>query len=160
MKFINNLILTAIAILFWACDDSRVYERNVDIDSKTWHQDSIPNFTFIIDNVDQTYNFYYNFRNTRAYPYRNLYVRYSLEDSTGAVLSSDLHNMNLFDPVSGKPYGDGLGDIFDHQVLALKDVKFDSPGEYHFRIQQYMRMNTLPEILSVGLRVEKAGEAD
>lgn len=160
MKFIYNLFLAAIILLFWACDDSRVYERNVDIDGKTWHQDSVRSFTFTVDNIEQAYNFYYNFRNTRAYPYRNLYVRYSLEDSTGTVLSSDLHNMNLFDPVTGKPYGDGLGDIFDHQILALRAVKFDSPGDYHFHIQQYMRMNTLPEIVSVGLRVEKAGMAE
>ncbi|CAN5354574.1 gliding motility lipoprotein GldH [soil metagenome] len=157
MKYICKLILFAIVFLFWACDDIRLYERNVDIEGKTWHQDSIPVFSFNIDNTAQTYNFYYNFRNTRAYPYRNLYVRYALEDSTGAVISSDLHNMNLFDPVTGKPYGDGLGDIFEHQVLALREVKFDAPGEYHFKIQQYMRMNSLPEIISVGLRVEKAG---
>jgi gliding motility-associated lipoprotein GldH len=158
MKFIIKLIYILSLFIFWACDENRVYERNLDMDDKTWHQDTIPGFTFNINDIENSYNFYYNFRNTRAYPYRNIYVRYTLQDSTGNILSSDLHNINLFDPVSGKPYGDGLGDIFDHQVLALREVRFQSPGYYHFKIEQFMRVNNLPEIVSVGIRVEKAGD--
>lgn len=157
MKFIKICTFLLSALLFGACDNSRIYEQNVDIHEKTWHVDSIPGFSFRIEDPENSYNFYYNFRNTRAYPYRNLYVQYTLEDSLGNKISSDLHNIDLFDPVSGKPYGNsGLGDIFDHQILALQNLKFDSAGLYHFRIQQFMRRENLPEITSVGLRVEEA----
>ncbi|MEO0331329.1 MAG: gliding motility lipoprotein GldH, partial [Bacteroidota bacterium] len=58
----------------------------------------------------------------------------------------------------GKPYGSGLGDIFSHQILALPGYQFDTAGMYQIRLQQYMRRDTLPEILSVGVRVEVAGD--
>jgi gliding motility-associated lipoprotein GldH len=62
--------------------------------------------------------------------------------------------MDLFDATSGKPLGDGLGDIFDHRILALSDYRFETAGTYRFKIEQYMRQDTLPMILSMGLRVE------
>lgn len=156
MKFIQFLALILSAFTFWACDNTRIYEQNIDIHEKTWNIDSVPGFSFNIDNTETSYNLYYNIRNTRAYPYRNLYLRYSIEDSLGQKISSGLHNVDLFDPKTGKPYGSGLGDLYDHQVLALENFQFKDPGLYHFTIQQYMRMENLPEIVSVGLRVENS----
>ena len=37
-----------------------------------------------------------------------------------------------------------------------EDYQFNNPGLYQFRIKQYMRMDSLPEIMSVGLRVERS----
>ncbi len=158
MKLLKFLAITLIAFVFWACDEARVFEQNIDIHDKTWNADSIPGFSFTVDDPNSFYNIYYNFRNTRAYPYRNLYVQYTLEDSVGKKISSDLHNIELFDPITGKPLGSGLGDIYDHQVLALENLKFNAPGKYNFKIQQFMRMENLPEMVSVGLRVEKAAQ--
>jgi gliding motility-associated lipoprotein GldH len=64
--------------------------------------------------------------------------------------------MDLFDPITGAPLGDGLGDIFDHRILAVSNQRFPENGLYRFKIQQFMRQDSLPLILSVGLRVEKA----
>ena len=64
-------------------------------------------------------------------------------------------NYNLFDPKTGEPFGNGLGDVFDHQFLLLENYKFERPGPYNFKLQQYMRMDSLPEVLSAGIRVEK-----
>ncbi len=154
MKFLYYLVLFFSVIILNACDENRIFEQNINIQEKNWNADSVPGFSFYIDNPELTYNIYYNFRNTRAYPYRNLYVKYTLEDSLGQKISSDLHNIDLFDPRSGKPFGEGLGDIYDHQILALESYKFNSPGLYNIKVQQYMRMENLPEIVSVGLRVE------
>ena len=74
----------------------------------------------------------------------------------GKALVSTLQNMDLFDPVSGKPLGEGLGDIFDHRILALSNQQFPGKGLYRFKVQQFMRQDSLPLILSVGLRVEKS----
>lgn len=141
-------------LIFPGCDDEqRVYEKNIDLHQKYWLVSYIPEFDFEISETSHPYDLFYNIRNSISYPYHNLYVKYSLEDTLGNVISSKLQNMDLFDPMTGKPYGEGLGDIFDHRILAIKDQRFDSPGIYRFKIQQYMRQDTLPMILSVGLRV-------
>ena len=62
----------------------------------------------------------------------------------------------LADEKTGKPIGSGLGDIFDHKILILKGYKFPKKGTYQIKIQQFMRQNPLPDVLSFGLAIEKA----
>ena len=150
------LVAGVVLLLSTSCDENRVYEKNVDFPDQRWAVDSIPSFEFEISDASKPYNIYWNVRNTVAYPYRNLYLTYYIEDTTGRRLTSDLHNMLLFEPKTGKPYGSGLGDIFSHQFMALPNFKFDRAGVYRIRLEQYMRTDTLPEVVSVGTRVENA----
>ena len=154
-KLFLSLVFTAIFFLT-ACDDTRVYEENYDFEQKVWLTDTIPTFEFEISNPDQRYNIIWNVRNTLNYPYHNLYLTYYLEDTLGRRIATDLHNMHLFDPKTGEPYGSGLGDIFNHQIIALPTYQFDSAGTYRIRLEQYMRTDSLKDILSVGVRVEQA----
>ena len=150
------LAAVTMMLLSTSCDENRVYEKNVDFPNQRWAVDSIPSFEFEISDASKPYNIYWNVRNTVAYPYRNLYLTYYIEDTAGRRLTTDLHNMVLFEPQTGKPYGSGLGDIFSHQFMALPNFKFDRAGVYRIRLEQYMRTDTLPEVVSVGTRVEDA----
>ncbi len=154
----SGWLVAAVVLLMLStsCDENRVYEKNVDFPNQRWAVDSIPSFEFEISDAGKPYNIYWNVRNTVAYPYRNLYVTYYIEDTAGRRLTADLHNMLLFEPKTGKPYGSGLGDIFSHQFMALPNFKFDREGVYRIRLEQYMRTDTLPEVVSVGTRVEDA----
>nr|WKN36910.1 gliding motility lipoprotein GldH [Tunicatimonas sp. TK19036] len=153
--FLTIAILFVIMSLI-GCDGNRLYEQNVNFEKKAWAVDSLPVFRFQIENPEQPYNIYWNVRNTVAYPYRNLYLTYYLEDTLGNTIVKDLQNMELFESRTGKPYGSGLGDIFTHQILAIPNYQFDTAGMYQIRLQQYMRRDTLPEILSIGVRIEEA----
>ncbi|MFA0961389.1 gliding motility lipoprotein GldH [Roseivirga sp. BDSF3-8] len=148
--------VTVLALfLFTSCDENRVYETNYDLPDKLWREDSVLTYDFTIAEPG-SYDFYYNLRNTLSYPKYNLYLTYSLKDSTGRVLSSELHEMTLFDPKTGEPRGDGLGDIFTHRIKALESYELPYAGPYSFTIKQYMRYDSLPEVVSVGLRIEQA----
>lgn len=138
-----------------ACDSNRIFEQNVDITQTKWHKDSVLKFSFEITDTLSKYNFYYNIRNTVSYPFYNMYVTYYLVDSLDRRISSDLQNIDLMHSKTGKPYGDGLGDIFSHQLLALPNVRFLKKGKYTFKLKHYMRRDPLPEIVSMGLRIEK-----
>ena len=149
----------------YSCDESRVFEQNRDIPNYAWHKDSILHFQFEIDRPEIPYNIYYNIRNAVSYPAQNLYLRIEVQDSAGQVLVSDLNNIELFDPKTGKPYGDGLGDIFDHRVKVLNHFQFPDSGRYQIDVQHRMRDkvmvdNHLPFIMSVGIRVEKAASEE
>jgi gliding motility-associated lipoprotein GldH len=151
------LFVTAILITCLACDQTRVYEQNTNISNNQWAIDTIPAFTFDITDVSHPYNIYYNIRNSVSYPYYNLYVTYYLSDEKGKMLSSRLQELTLMDPKTGKPLGDGVGDIFDHQILSnIQNYTFPKAGKYTFKVKQYMRVDPLPEIMSVGIRVERA----
>ena len=155
------IYLSLCLILPFACTNSnRIYEQNIDLSDNFWLADSVLHFEFEITEADKDYNLYYTIRNSISYPYHNLYVQFTLEDSVGNALSKALQNMDLFDPITGSPLGDGLGDIFDHRILAVSNQHFPKNGYYRFKIQQFMRQDTLPLILSVGLRIEKSQETN
>ena len=161
----NRIKVAAFALLFflglYACDENRVYEKNKDIPDQAWHKDSVLIFDVNIKEPGIPYHIYYNIRNAVSYPTQNLYLRIDIQDSAGRTLTSDLNNIELFNPKTGKPYGDGLGDIFDHRIKVLDGFIFPDSGAYKVEIQHRMRENVmvknrLPDILSVGIRVEKA----
>lgn len=153
----KQLIFVFLILLVLAgCDDSRVYEVNNEFDDKYWLADSTQTFNFAITDSASAYNIYYNLRNSVSYPFRNIYVRYQLRDSSGNILQTDLVNGDLFESKTGKPLGDGLGDVFDHRFIILNDYTFPASGTYEVDLSQYMRRDTLPEILAVGIRIEKS----
>lgn len=151
MKYCCLIALTFLV----ACDQDRVFEENIELDNGYWLADSAENFTFSISDTTVRYNIYYNIRNTVTYPFQNIYVDYVLADSTGRQIDGNLINQDLFHPRSGEPYGSGLGDVFDHQFPLLTNYPFPITGDYTVSMKQYMRRDTLKDILAVGIRVEK-----
>ncbi|MEQ8905443.1 gliding motility lipoprotein GldH [Ekhidna sp.] len=150
------LVIIMLFFTLVACDSSRVYEDFNDLEEAFWHLDSAQSFSFEIADTTRSYNLLATFRNASSYPFYNLYFQYTLEDSSGLILNQQLKEVELFDPKTGEPFGSGLGDLFDHSFALEENYQFDSPGEYTLLLEQYMRRDTLPFILSVGARVEFA----
>lgn len=150
------LISLLVILILQACGNTTVFKDNIDFEGNNWFEKNVPSFAFTIDDPTVTYNVFYNVRNTLAYPYSNLYLTRYLVDEKGKVINTQLDELTLADSKSGKPFGSGLGDIYDHKILVLKAYKFPAKGKYAFRIKQFMRQNPLPEVLSVGITVEKS----
>lgn len=145
-----------IAWLTLGCDTNAVYKEYTDIEEGKWYIKNAPSFTFEIKDASVPYNIYYNLRNSLSYGYYNLYLTRYLRDAGGRELESRLDELLLMDPKTGKPNGDGLGDLFDHKFLMKRNYRFPKPGQYTMQIRQYMRQDPLLNILSVGITVEKA----
>jgi gliding motility-associated lipoprotein GldH len=150
----TTLLFVLIAFYLSACDSKRLFEENRDIKSY-WLADSTANFAFEITNPSIDYNLFFAVRNGVGFPHSNLYFKYFLKDSLGTTLETELINLQLFHPKSGYPLGDGIGDMFEHQYELLTKYRFANPGIYELSFQQYMRYDSLPEIYSVGYRIEK-----
>ncbi len=144
------------AVIFSACDDSRLFEVNHDFKDRIWLVNDVQEFEFAITDSAAQYDLYCNLRNSVAFPFSRFFVKYSLKDSIGNELASKLAAAYLFDAKTGKPEGSsGLGDIYDHRIPLLNNYKFNRSGKYRMTLQQYMRRDTLEGILAVGVRVEK-----
>lgn len=147
--------LVCCSIILLSCDTNTILKDNYDIPDAEWFVKDSPSFSFEITDTNVTYNVFYNVRNTRNYLYHNLYLTHYLTDNKGKVIHQHLDEIILFDPTTGKSSGEGLGDIYDHKVLAFKDFKFPSKGKYKIKISQYMRQNPLLDIISAGFTIEK-----
>lgn len=145
------------AVLFASCDDTRVYEKNEDLEQHVWTVNTKPQFEFLIADTSMRYNIYGNIRNDIAYPYSRLFFTYYLQDSLGLVLKKDLVTHMLFDPKTGAPNGSsGLGDIYDHRVPLIQDHKFPYEGMHKIKFEQFMRKDTLEGMYAIGVRIEKS----
>lgn len=152
----KHLLVAAILIMLISCDSGRVYEENKDFEEAFWQKDSVPAFTFEIKDVSVAYNILINIRNGFDYPFYNLYYQYELKDSLGNAIEKDMQEILLFDAKTGEPLGSGLGDLLDHQQPVLSNFQFPFEGDYTIEFTHFMRPDTLPMILSVGARIEKA----
>ncbi len=152
----NVLVMVGLFVILTACDSAKVYQDFTDFEEAFWHQDNPVTFEFEIVDTSINYNLQALFRNSLAYPYHNMYYKYKLIDPLDSVLSEELMQVYLFDPKSGEPNGSGVGDMFDQKHTIFEGFKFSESGTYKVELQQAMRLDTLPFILSVGWRVEKS----
>ena len=149
------LCAAAIAMLIAGCDSNRVFEKNIEFKDRTWKIAAPANFEFQVVDATKKYNLLMDVRNSIEYPYARLFVNYDLKGDS-ASLSKELISVYLFDQKTGKPFGtSGIGDIYDHQFPILKNYTFKRAGAYQMSFQQFMRQDTIPGILAVGLRVEE-----
>jgi len=149
-------ILPVLALLaLISCDQSRIYEQNVDFKEKSWVVSEQPRFEFEIKDHTRNYNLYYTVRNSLNFPFSRMFVTYTLQDSTGNNLKKELVSEFLFDQKTGEPFGSsGIGDLYDHRFPLLKNYHFDRPGKYAITLEQFNRRDTLEGVLAVGVRVE------
>lgn len=154
-----SVLFLFVLFIMSRCDDRRIYEYSHDFKERAWHVADTSRFEFAIKDTGKKYNVFYIVRNSLDYPYARLFVQYAMRDTTGVEIHKKLVTSYLFDQKTGKPFGQsGLGDIFDHRFILEDHFEFQRPGTYEVTLQQSMRLDTLPGILSVGVRIEEAEE--
>jgi gliding motility-associated lipoprotein GldH len=138
----------------WSCQRDVQYEAYHNFQGMYWHADSVVYFQFEVEDVSKPYDLSYRVRNSLAYPYYNLYIKYELSGETGQIIRANMHEAILMEPKTGKPLGVGVGDLYDHKILLLENMRFEAPGIYRFSMNQYMRPDSLPSIFAVGVTLE------
>lgn len=153
----NNFFLFVLCLLgFAACNENRVYEKNLDIKNDQWTVSDTLVFDFEIPDSSVKYDMLYNVRYSSSYPYYNLYVKYFLLDSAYSEIESIQSNMDIFDSKTGKPLGSGMGDYYDYQILFRDNIEFPYSGPFHLKAIHYMRDEPLDGVNSFGLKVVDA----
>lgn len=133
------------------------YEKNLDIPGHEWSYAYTPVFEVTLQPEDTAYlyNIYVNVRHKDSYPYSNIWLQIHTQ-FPGEKPSVKRVELPLAD-VTGKWLGSGLDDMFEHRIPIQEKALLPKPGTYKFTFEQNMRQNPLPDIMNVGLRIEKAG---
>lgn len=148
------VIVLLISSCLAACSTVEVFERNASIPKHNWQYSLQPEFDFAITDTVSMYNLYVVLRHTDAYRYNNIWL------NVGSQSPADSMRYQRFDLQLGNDAtgweGTGMDDIWELRKSITKGpFKFNKTGTYKFSIAQVMRENPLPEIVSVGVRVEK-----
>ncbi|MEO7767446.1 MAG: gliding motility lipoprotein GldH [Ferruginibacter sp.] len=159
MKFksYNSSVVFLGAIILWltACAQINVFEKNTTIRDHSWPYSLQPSFDFTISDTTALYNIYIVLRHTDAYRYNNIWLNIGSQ-SPADTMRFQRFELQLGTDAAGWE-GTGMDDIWElRKPITKGPVKFSKAGNYKFSIAQIMRENPLPEIISVGVRVEKA----
>lgn len=157
-KSLEQLKYIALLFLFTlsSCDQNRLYEENKTIPDNLWDKSNIVSFEVDVQDTITPHHFYINVRNADGYPYSNLFMFITTKFPNGKIAKDTLECILADD--KGKWLGDGLGDIWDNQIPFKKNVRFPLKGKYIFELEQAMRVDQLPLIMDVGLRIERREE--
>ena len=133
------------------------YEKNLEIPGHEWSYGHKPVFEVTLQPQDTAYlyNIYVNIRHKDSYPYSNIWLLVNTQFPDAKPFPQRVE-LQLAE-ITGKWKGVGLDDIYESQVPIQTNAIFNKPGTYRFTFEQNMRQNPLPDIMNVGLRIEKAG---
>ena len=152
-----SFFLVCSAIFLPGCMPSPYYQKDFTIPRNEWSTQYKPTFKFEITDTASVYNLYFIIRHTEAYPFSNIWIRVHTKQPGDSVFEKSRLEIPLAD-AAGKWLGRGMGEIWEHRLRLTHEgdtAILRKAGRYTIRLEQNMRINPLPEILQVGLRVEK-----
>ncbi|MFN8285406.1 MAG: gliding motility lipoprotein GldH [Chitinophagales bacterium] len=150
--FVVSAVLLTLTLLT-ACDKARIIDENQPVTNYNWNYSDEKVFTTEIKDTAITYNLYVNVRHSFNFEWRNMWVNIETTFPDGKKFDKRV-NLLLSEP-DGHWFGDCLGDNCDIQIPIQENAYFPQPGKYVFKLRQDMRVNPLPNIKSMGMRIEK-----
>ena len=154
--------LAAFCILHFAfcissCRPSPQYQDNYAIPGGAWQVAYRPEFHFTITDTAIAYQLFLLIRHTDAYPYANIWVNMDSKAPGDTAWGKVRVEVPLAAP-TGQWLGRGAGELWEQRVPLTslsRPAFFTKKGTYTVRLTQDMRRNPLPEVLTVGLRLEQ-----
>jgi gliding motility-associated lipoprotein GldH len=151
--FILLSAVVTLSLVYSACNDNVTFDAVQHIHADGWHKDSAAVFDLPITDTIGIYTLYISLRNSVGYPYSNLFLFVKTIAPSG-VFACDTIEYLLADSY-GRWLGKGFSHIIDNRLEYRRLVQFPTTGIYRIEIKQGMRMYLLPEIIDVGLKVER-----
>lgn len=157
----TRFILSGIVSVFLltGCMESPYFQKDVSIPGYQWTYNYQPTFKVDITDTSALYNLYFIVRHTETYPFSNIWVWIYTKEPEDTSFQKSRIEIPLAEK-SGKWLGRGMGEIWEQRMPITRNdapMVFTKPGTYEIKFEQNMRVDPLPEILQVGLRIEKMG---
>lgn len=147
-KWMLFLVLTLLTSCFGGSEE--VYMTSVD---GSWNKKDTKKIEFEIKDFQTPKNIIFVVRNNNEYPYNNLFLISTIKGDKNKVLKIDTVNYILAKP-NGEWLGSGFGATKEILFQYKVGYQFPANGKYHIEIKHGMRMNTLPGIEDLGIKLE------
>lgn len=143
-----------------SCQKDVVFSQYQNIKGAEWYQNDVLAFEIPMQDTLSHYNLYINLRNTKEYPYSNLFLitRMSFPDRKQVT---DTLEYEMTD-TKGNFLGEGFSDIKENKLFYKENIHFNKTGTYLFEIKQAMRnrnqiqpIDPLKGVSDVGISIQK-----
>ncbi len=137
-----------------ACNGLGVTEQLVSFENQAWPATQKPSFQVELLDSNANYLIYFVIRHTESYPYKNIWISYIHQFPGEKNESIENKNLTLANDATGW-YGAAMDDIVEQRILLTPNPVKIKPGTCSFQLEHLMRLEPLPQVLQVGIRLEK-----
>lgn len=136
-----------------ACQNNFIYDETVSPKDNIWVHDQALEFNFTVQDTSLRYEFLLDVKHHLDYPFQNLYTRITtiFPDETE---QQDVVSLELADQL-GLWEGKCRKSICALTIALQERARFDTPGNYQLRFEQYSRQDSLPGLVELRLRIAK-----
>lgn len=158
MQRIYRIFIPVVSLLLLGgCLKSPYYQKEYSIHNNKWSYNNEPSFKFEITDTTAFYNLFFLIRHTEAYPYSNIWLMIQTKAPGDTAFTKARIEVPLAEP-SGKWLGRGMGEIWEQRMPISNigdSVMLRKKGTWEIKFGHNMRIDPLPDVLQVGLRIEK-----
>jgi gliding motility-associated lipoprotein GldH len=144
-------LVILMVLTFTSCLEGIIYEKDFAIEDSGWSENDTLHYSFEVNDTTKYTDIYLHLRIDNDYPFNNCYTHVELLGPNGQKIQ-EVRSFDLADK-SGKWKGKGYGALISFEFPFFKHLELTDVGEYSINIRQYMRVNTLPGVHDVGIRV-------
>ncbi len=157
MKDPLKYLLILAAVFVFGCNPDYIMDQTYDIKETGWTYDNPLNFEVDIKDSLKIYNLYLDIEHSTEYPNQNMYVMIHTAFPSGKKISEKV-SLEMANK-AGVWYGDCDSEWCKLRVVIQEGAFFNALGKHTFTIEQYMRIDPLPEVKSISFKIENTGQA-
>jgi len=153
-RLFHGILVFLASVFLLACSIEPGYEETTSFGEIGWPEKQVIQYKTPPIEATGKYDLEIFLRHDNNYPFYNCYFIAEIKNEKGLVLKKGLAEAIFYDPQSGKPRGEGLGDIFSHQYKIFENLTVKKGEKINIELRQYMRRDTLQGIVSVGFALK------
>lgn len=144
--------LWVILLITFGCKENFYFEEEEVISADQWsYQDSL-NFTFTIADTSALYNLLLDIDHATSYPYQNIYLQVATSFPSGKRIKEQLP-IDFADK-TGRWFGNCDSQWCKLRVNLQTDAFFNEVGEHTITLEQFMRVDPLPGIRKLSVKIQ------
>jgi len=150
-------LLVFFSILFlFGCGPNYIFDEGHVIENAEWTYQDTLNCKVDIQDSLKIYNLLLDIEHSTEFSNQNMYVMIHTLFPTGERLSERV-SLEIASK-AGVWFGDCDSEWCNFTIPIQQGAYFNATGKYVFTIEQFMRVNPLPGIKSIGLKIEDTGQ--
>lgn len=150
----RKLLLPAICcLLLTACNQDVIFEETIDIPNAAWSYDDKLPFEFEVSDTTKAYQVLLDIGHAGDFGFQNCYVQITTRFPGGEEKKQAV-SLELAEQ-SGIWNGKCRGNTCHLEIPLQGKAKFKQQGKHSIMVEQFMRVNPLPGINSISLKIKQ-----
>lgn len=150
------LLCACCLVTLFACNKDVIFEKTINIPDASWSYDNPLPFEFEVTDTTKAYQILLEVEHAGDFGFQNCYVQITTKFPNGEEKKQPV-SLELA-AQSGIWTGKCSGNDCSIEIPLQGKAKFKQPGKYSITVEQFMRVNPLPGIKAISLKVKQLGK--